>query len=248
MSHPAPKSPFVYIVGAGPGDAELLTLKAHRLLTKVAEVVIYDRLIPEDIIALIPDHVEKIYAGKSCRNHTMTQDEINQLLVQEALKQKIVVRLKGGDPFIFGRGGEEAQCLAQHHIPYEIVPGISAAAACSAIMGIPLTHRGLASGVRYITGHCQKGKDVVMDWQGLADADTTLVIYMGLANLHDIAENLMRAGLNTETPAAAIQAGTTMEQRLIVSTIAGIEEAVKLHEFQAPTLIIIGKVVSLAKS
>jgi uroporphyrin-III C-methyltransferase len=241
-----PSSPFVYIVGAGPGDLELLTLKAHRLITEVADVVIYDRLIPDDIIALIPPGTEKIYAGKSCRNHTMTQSEINALLVSEAQKNRIVVRLKGGDPFIFGRGGEEAECLLAHHVPFEIVPGISAAAACSAIMGIPLTHRGLASSVRYITGHCQKGEELSLDWRGLANSDTTLVIYMGLAHLDEIAASLIHAGLAKDTPAAAIQAGTTDAQRVLVSTIAELYEAVKTQEFISPTLIIIGKVVNLA--
>jgi uroporphyrin-III C-methyltransferase len=236
---------FVYIVGAGPGDKELLTLKAYRLITEVAEVVIYDRLIPDDIIALIPAHVEKIYAGKSCRNHTMTQDEINGVLVEEAQKGRVIVRLKGGDPFIFGRGGEEAACLAQHGIAYEIVPGISAAAACSAIMGIPLTHRGLASGVRYITGHCQKGQEIALDWRGLADPDTTLVIYMGLAKLDEIAANLIHAGLPATTPVAAIQGGTTANQRLLVSTLKHIYEEVAAGQLVSPTLIIVGKVVGL---
>ena len=239
--------PFVYIVGAGPGDKELLTLKAYRLMTEVAELVVYDRLIPDDVIALIPPHVEKIYAGKSCRNHTMTQEEINALLVEEAGKGKIIVRLKGGDPFIFGRGGEEAACLAEHGIGFEIVPGISAAAACSAVMGIPLTHRGLASGVRYITGHCQKGQKLVMDWPGLACADTTLVIYMGLANLHEITDELIKAGLDKNTPGAAIQEGTTKGQRKLISTLGDIAETLKIHEFEPPTLIIIGKVVGLAE-
>jgi len=246
--HSLPSAPFVYIVGAGPGDSELLTIKAHRLITSVAQLVIYDRLVPDEIIDLIPPHIDKIYAGKSCRNHTMTQDEINALLISEAKKNRIIVRLKGGDPFIFGRGGEEAQCLSQHHIPFEIVPGISAAAACSAVMGIPLTHRGLASSVRYITGHCQKGQELVLDWRGLANLDTTLVIYMGLANLEKIATNLIAAGLPKDTPAAAIQSATTTDQRLLIAPLYQLTNAVKTASLSSPTLIIIGKVVTLSST
>lgn len=239
------KAPFVYIVGAGPGDAELLTLKAHRLLNTVADVVIYDRLISDEIMAMIPPHIEKIYAGKSCRNHHMTQEEINHALVSEAKKGQIIVRLKGGDPFIFGRGGEEAEYLAAHDIPFEIVPGISAASACSTIMGIPLTHRGLATGVRYITGHCQKGAEMNLKWDELADPDTTLVIYMGLAKLKEITQNLMQAGLDHATPAIVIQNGTTPQQRHVAATISTIYDEVTKQQFEPPALVIIGKVVGL---
>ncbi len=239
--------PFVYIVGAGPGEKELLTVKALRLLQEEAEVVVYDRLIPEDIIALIPPHVERIYAGKSCKNHHMTQEEINACLVEQAQRNKIVVRLKGGDPFVFGRGGEEAEHLVKHAIPFEVVPGVSAAVACSAYAGIPLTHRGLASGVRFITGHQQKGEAVPLDWKGLADPQTTLVIYMGLANLKTIAENLIAHGLPTSTPCVAIQEGTTPQERRHFSSLERIAQEVEALKFKAPTLIIIGKVVAMAE-
>ena len=242
------KSPYVYIVGSGPGEAELLTLKAYRLLTEVADVVIYDRLIPEEVIALIPKHVERIYAGKSCRKHHMTQEDINALLVEQAKQNKVVVRLKGGDPFIFGRGGEEATCLVENDIPFEIVPGVSAATACSAYLGVPLTHRGLAHSVRYITGHQQKGEAVTLDWQGLANPETTLVSYMGLANIAMISEELMKHGLDADTPSAAIQDGTTANQRTCFCSLQQLAEKMKTLEFKSPTLIIIGQVVSLAKT
>ncbi|MCD6036009.1 MAG: cobA [Rickettsiales bacterium] len=240
-------SPFVSIVGAGPGDPELLTLKAHRRLQE-ADVVIYDRLISEEILKLIPSRVEKIYAGKSCRTHHMTQEEINACLVEEAGKGRRVVRLKGGDPFIFGRGGEEAETLVNARIPFEIVPGVNAADGCAAYQGIPLTHRGLATGVRFITGHQQKGEPVALDWRGLADPHTTLVVYMGLANLEEITSNLIEHGLPKDTPAAAIQEGTTVAERLHISTLQNLSLAVTALGFVPPTLIIIGKVVGLAET
>ena len=249
MMHPIkkPKAPYVYITGAGPGDAGLLTLKTYTLLKEVADVVVYDRLIPDEIMALIPEGTERIFAGKSCKKHFMTQDEINACLVGEAKKGKVVVRLKGGDPFIFGRGGEEAAFLAEHHIPFEIVPGVSAADGCAAYQGIPLTHRGLATSVRFITGHQQLGAPVPLDWKGLADPQTTLVIYMGLANLEMIADNLIKHGLPANTPAAAIQEGTLSTQRTCISQLDLLSSEVKKQEFKAPTLIIIGKVVALAE-
>lgn len=237
----------VYIVGAGPGDPELLTRKAYRLITELAEIVIYDRLIPEEIIALIPDNVERLYAGKSCREHVMTQAEINEELVRYARTGKQVVRLKGGDPLIFGRGGEEAEYLAQHGIPFEIVPGISAASGISAALGIPLTHRGLATGVHFITGHQQKGEPVHHNWKALANPDTTLVIYMGLANLDKITENLMREGLSGDTPAAAVQDGTTPMERICISTLKNIFNELKKRDFQPPATVFIGKVAGMAK-
>ena len=239
--------PYVYIVGAGPGDKELLTLKAYRLLTEVAEVVVYDRLIPDEIINMIPEGVERIYAGKSCRKHHMTQDEINACLVEQANAGKIIVRLKGGDPFIFGRGGEETETLIKHGINIEVVPGVSAATACSAVLGIPLTHRGLAHSVRYITGHQQKGQDVNLDWQGLADPQTTLVIYMGLAHIGTIAENLIKHGLDKHTPSVAIQDGTSPEQRQHFTTLDKLAAELEALAFQPPTLVVIGKVVALGR-
>lgn len=241
-----PKAPFVYITGAGPGDPGLVTLKTYGLLQKIADVVVYDRLISDEILALIPDSIEKIYAGKSCRTHHMTQDEINECLVEQAKSGKVVVRLKGGDPFIFGRGAEESEHLRKNNIPFEIVPGVNAADGCCAYSGIPLTHRGLATGVRFITGHQQKGEPAHMDWAGLAHEDTTLVIYMGLTNLENITKNLISHGLAKNTPVAAIQDGTTSNERKCFSTLENIYNDLQDKEFIPPTIIVIGKVVSLA--
>lgn len=242
-----PQPPYVYITGAGPGNPDLLTLKTHELITKIADIVVYDRLIPEAIIGLIPNNVEKTYAGKSCKKHHMTQEEINACLVEEAKNGKVVVRLKGGDPFIFGRGGEEALYLMENNIPFEIVPGVNAADGCCAYQGIPLTHRGLATGVRFITGHQQKGEAAHLDWESLADEDTTLVIYMGLTNLRDIQHNLIKHGLPANTPAAAIQEGTMKSEKVCITSLEKIFKETQKLEFQPPTLIIIGKVVSLGK-
>lgn len=240
--------PFIYIAGAGPGDAELLTMKTHRLITKVAEVVVYDRLIPDSIINLIPSHVEKVYAGKSCRQHHMTQEEINNCLVEHAKSGKIVVRLKGGDPFIYGRGGEEALHLLENKIPFEIVPGVNAADGCAAYMGIPLTHRGIASSVRFITGHQQKGQPMNLDWPGLANEDTTLVIYMGLTHLEELANNLMKHGLSPGTPCVSISNGTTEKQAACFAPLSEIYAKANAANLVAPTISIIGKVVGLSKS
>ncbi|MDA0781443.1 MAG: uroporphyrinogen-III C-methyltransferase [Rickettsiales bacterium] len=234
------------MVGAGPGDAGLLTVKAFCLINEIADIVIYDRLISEEILSLIPDSVERIYAGKSCRKHVMTQDEINSALVAEAKKGKIVVRLKGGDPFIFGRGGEEVEYLIQHDIPFEVVPGVNAADGCSAYCGVPLTHRGLATGVRFVTGHKQKGEEVNLDWKGLACPDTTLVLYMGLTNLDGITDNLIKNGLDKDTPAVAIQEGTTKNQRSCFSTLENIYKDACEMDLKPPTLVIVGKVVGLS--
>lgn len=235
----------VSIVGAGPGDPELLTLKAHRLLRE-AEAVVYDRLVSNDILALIPSGAVRIFAGKSCRRHTMTQEEINATLLALARRKQRVVRLKGGDPLTFGRGSEEAEFLARHGIAFEIVPGITAASGCAAYAGIPLTHRGLSSGVRYITGHRQENGALSLNWTSLADPDTTLVFYMALNTTEEIARELIAAGLPASTPAAAISDGTTQRQERIVATLGTI--APLLKEMQPPATLIIGKVVALAGS
>ena len=240
------KKPFVYIVGAGPGDPELMTVKSRRLIDEVADVVVYDRLISDETINSIPKNVEKIYAGKSCRQHVMTQEEINECLVSEAKKGKIIVRLKGGDPFIFGRGREEVEALINANIDFEVVPGVNAADGCAAYSNIPLTHRGLATGVRFITGHQQKGEAIEFDWKGIADPNTTLVIFMGLANLSKIANNLISNGLDKDTPVAFIHRGTTEEEKTYFSNLDKMIETVEKYNIKPPTIIIIGKVVSLA--
>jgi uroporphyrin-III C-methyltransferase/precorrin-2 dehydrogenase/sirohydrochlorin ferrochelatase/uroporphyrin-III C-methyltransferase len=236
----------VYIVGAGPGDPELLTLKARRLLTE-ADTVVYDLLVSQPILDMIPADATRVFAGKAARNHHMPQEDINALLVSQAQAGRKVVRLKGGDPFIFGRGSEEAAFLAAHGVPFEIVPGITASQGCSAYAGIPLTHRGLAQGVHFVTGHCQEGKDLELNWKTLADPDVTLVIYMGLTNIQRIRDELVAAGLAQETPAAAIRNGTTPRQETMLTTLGGLPDCVERAQLKSPTLIVIGKVVALAR-
>jgi len=236
--------PTVYLVGAGPGDPELLTLKALRLLRE-AEVVVYDRLISQDVLDLIPKGTARIYAGKASGDHARPQDETNDLLVKLARAGHRVVRLKGGDPFIFGRGSEEALYLARYGVPCEVVPGITAAAGCAASVGMPLTHRGLATSVRFVTGHCCAGRPLDLNWASLADPNTTLVVYMGLAHISEIACRLIEAGLPADTPAAAVANGTLSDERLVVATLATLADQVQLASFPAPVLFVIGRVVEV---
>ena len=233
----------VYLVGTGPGDPELLTVKALRLIQS-ADVVIYDRLVSKGILEQIPAGVSQIYVGKKTGNHTLPQDEINQLLLNLADTERTIVRLKGGDPFIFGRGSEEALILAQHGIKFEIVPGITAASACTTYAGIPLTHRGLSQGIQIVTGHSQADKPLELDWVSLADENKTTVIYMGLANIELISNKLIKAGLDENTPAAAIQNGTTGKQHRVLTTLSKLAD--DTAELQAPVIFVIGQVVSLA--
>jgi len=238
-------NPIVYLVGAGPGDPDLLTVKALRLIQH-ADVIVYDRLVSKDILDLIPAGIQRVYVGKSSGQHHMGQDEINKLLCTLAKTKRNIVRLKGGDPFIFGRGSEEAQYLVQHDVAFEYIPGITAAAACSAYAGIPLTHRGVARSVRLITGHCKSDQPLELNWASLADTQTTLVFYMGLANLNQLREELINAGLPATTPAAAIENGTTQAQRRCISTLKDLPEAIQNMAIQSPALIIIGEVVNFA--
>jgi uroporphyrin-III C-methyltransferase/precorrin-2 dehydrogenase/sirohydrochlorin ferrochelatase/uroporphyrin-III C-methyltransferase len=235
----------VALVGAGPGDPELLTVKALRLIGE-AEVVVFDRLVSPEVLALIPPGTSRVYAGKAMGDHALVQDEINELLVGLARSGRRVVRLKGGDPLVFGRGSEEALHLARQGIPFEVVPGISSASGCATYAGIPLTHRGLATGVQFVTGHARDGRPLDHDWKKLADPATTLVFYMGLTSLPVIARELMAAGLPAETPAAAIENGTTQRQRRVLGTLATLPSAVGEARLKAPTLIVIGRVVALA--
>ncbi|UEM06336.1 uroporphyrinogen-III C-methyltransferase [Skermanella rosea] len=237
--------PRVHLVGAGPGDPDLLTVKALRLI-QAAEVVVYDRLVPRKILDMIPPSARRIFVGKAPRNHSLPQEDINLLLVDLARGGKRVVRLKGGDPFIFGRGSEEALTLAAHGVPFEVVPGVTAAAGCGAYAGIPLTHRGLATGVRFVTGHCRNDGEPDHDWRGMADPDTTLVFYMALANLGMIRRELVAAGLDPATPAAAVSGGTTDAQRSVVATLGTLPEILARQPPAPPCLIIIGRVVALA--
>ena len=235
-------TPWVYLVGAGPGDPELLTLKAARVLEQ-ADAVVYDRLVSDAVLDLVPRGAMRVYVGKAMGAHHLGQGEINELLLRLARPGRVVVRLKGGDPFIFGRGSEEASHLARHSVPFVIVPGITAASGCAAAAGIPLTHRGLATGVRFLTGHCCDGRGLDLDWQGLADLETTLVVYMGLANLPEISARLIAAGLPPAMPAVAIEKGTTADQRVCEATLADLPATVTSAGLAAPVLVIIGRVV-----
>ena len=238
-------SSCVYLVGAGPGDPELLTRKAYRVLQN-ADAVVYDRLVSQDIVDIVPPGCTRIFVGKASGNHTLPQDEINELLVKMARTNHSVVRLKGGDPYIFGRGSEEAMHLSRHQVCFEIIPGITAAAGISASTGIPLTHRGLATGVRFVTGHGKGDEELDLDWRSLADGSTTLVIYMGLAKLPELSRRLIEAGLSPDTPAAAVANGTTAQQRQCVSTLEQLPIALQDIDFTPPVLCLIGRVVSLA--
>ena len=239
------KAGHVYLVGAGPGDPDLLTVKAMRALSQ-ADVVVYDRLVSREVLEFVPQESRLISVGKSPRCHPFPQAEINRVLVREAMRGHTVVRLKGGDPFIFGRGSEEATELAAAGLKVEVIPGITAAQGCSAVAGIPLTHRGLASGVRFVTGHCRDDRPLELDWDGLADPDTTLVVYMGAANIAQISDQLTASGLPRQTPVLAINNGTTPREKRLVSTLASIARETENAEFSGPILFIIGRVVSLA--
>ncbi len=237
---------MVHLVGAGPGDPDLLTVKAVRLLEE-ADVVVYDRLVSPDILALVPPGAARIHVGKATNRHTLPQDEINELLVKLARKGRRVVRLKGGDPFVFGRGSEEAEYLLAHGVRFEVVPGITAASGCAAAAGIPLTHRGLANGVHLVTGHGKDDEELDIDWDALADPDTTIVVYMGLANMATVSTRLIAAGLAAATPAAAISGGTTPRQTVCHTTLGGLPEAVARAALEPPCLLVIGRVVALAE-
>ncbi len=237
---------IVYLVGAGPGDPDLLTVKALRLLQD-ADVIVYDRLVAPEIMDLIPKGIARIAVGKAPGQHCMPQEQINELLVNLARRSRHIVRLKGGDPFIFGRGSEEALTLRQAGIRFEVVPAVTAAAAATAYAGIPLTHRAMSRGVRLLTGHLREDEALELDWQRLADPQATLVIYMGLSNLGFIVERLIEAGLAADTPAAVIQEGSTPRQRSVFATLVDLPQAVNKAALHSPVAIVIGETVSLAQ-
>ncbi|HEY0892498.1 MAG TPA: uroporphyrinogen-III C-methyltransferase [Cellvibrio sp.] len=232
----------VWLVGAGPGDAELLTVKALRAIN-TADIIFYDYLVSDDIRALFPKNVPAHYVGKAKNQHSIAQEDLNQLLVKQAQLGLTVCRIKGGDPFVFGRGGEELLELRTAGIEAEVIPGITSASGCSTYADIPLTHRGLAQGCTFVTGHAEKSLDV--NWSALAQLNHTLVFYMGLTRADEIAAKLLAGGLAADTPVAIIENGCRKDQRDIISTLQEFPAAVLREQVQSPALIIVGEVVRM---
>jgi uroporphyrin-III C-methyltransferase len=233
----------VALVGSGPGDAELLTIRALRFIEQ-ADVAIYDRLVSDEIMALLPPNCERFYVGKEQAKHCVPQGKINELLVQYAQQGRKVLRLKGGDPFIFGRGGEEADYLLQNGISCHLCPGITAASGCTTYAGIPLTHRGVAQGCTFITGHMQNDGQLNLPWQSLSCSTQTVVFYMGINTLPSITEQLIKHGRDANTPAALIRNGTQADQQVFRGKISSLADLVVKHNITPPTLIVIGDVVN----
>ncbi len=241
-------SGIVYLVGAGPGDPKLITMRAVELI-KSADVVLYDRLVSKKIISMIPKKADKVYVGREVGDDYKHQDATNQMMIKYAKSHKHIVRLKGGDPFIFGRGGEEAEYLRKHKIRFEIIPGITSGIGSAVYCGIPLTHRKYSSSVVFVTGHedPQKSKEQVK-WKALAKSTDTIVIMMGLSRIGVISKNLIAGGLGKNTPVAVIQNGTSKNQRMIIGTLANIADKIRQNKITPPSIIIIGDVVKLHKT
>jgi uroporphyrin-III C-methyltransferase/precorrin-2 dehydrogenase/sirohydrochlorin ferrochelatase len=240
------QSGHVALVGAGPGDPGLLTLRALRVLNE-ADVILHDRLVSAEVLDLARRDAQRIEVGKEAGNHHATQEQIHALLLQHARAGRRVVRLKGGDPFVFGRGGEELEFLHSHGIAYEVVPGVTAALACAAYSGVPLTHRDHAHSVQFVTAHCRESLDA-LDWKALAAPRQTLAIYMGVAHLGTLRERLLAAGRTADTPVAAIENGTRTDQRVIVSSIDRLADLAQLHALRSPSLLIVGEVAAFART
>ncbi len=238
----------VYLVGAGPGDPKLITLRAVELL-KIADVVLYDRLVSKKILAMVPKKAKKVYVGRDVGDDYLHQESTNDLTVKYAKTNKNIVRLKGGDPIIFGRGGEEAEYLKKKKIKFEIIPGITSGIGSATYAGIPLTHRKFASSVVFVTGHedLQKSEDKVR-WKKLAKSVDTIVIMMGLSRIGIICKQLIEGGMNKKTPVAVIQEGTTPQQKMITGNVSNISKLVTQKKIRPPSIIIIGKVVNLSKT
>ncbi|ERS82912.1 uroporphyrinogen-III C-methyltransferase [Halomonas sp. PBN3] len=235
----------VAIIGAGPGDPGLLTLRALSLIEQ-ADCLVYDRLVSREVLALASPRARRFYVGKASRCHALTQDETNALLVRLAREGRRVVRLKGGDPYIFGRGGEEAEVLIEHGVGFRVVPGITSAQGCAAYGGFPLTHRDYAQSVTFVTGHCKGDGDLALNWASLAAPHQTTVFYMGLANAELIRRELQRNGLPADHPVALVERGTTPEQRRVITCLGELVETIEREELRPPTLIVVGEVVRLA--
>ncbi|HHT7236653.1 uroporphyrinogen-III C-methyltransferase [Bacillus sp. JJ927] len=232
----------VYIVGAGPGDPDLITVKGLKCIEK-SDVILYDRLVNKELLSYAKPEADLIYCGKLPNYHTMKQETINTFLIKYAKKGKVVTRLKGGDPFVFGRGGEEAEALAKQSIPFEIIPGISAGIAAPAYAGIPVTHRDASASFAVVTGHRKEGAKEEVKWESLAKGVDTLAVYMGVSNLPYICEQLIKHGKDQSTPAAIIEWGTTSMQRTVTATLGTIVDVAKKEQIQNPSMIVIGEVV-----
>jgi uroporphyrin-III C-methyltransferase len=241
--HPTPRTGTVYLIGSGPGALDLLTLRAAKLIGE-ADAIVYDNLIADGVLDLVRADAEQIYVGKESSKHTVPQEELNLLLVRLAREGKKVIRLKGGDPFIFGRGGEEIETLFEFGIPFEVVPGVTAAAGCAAYAGIPLTHRDHAQTVTFATGHLKDGS-INLDWPALARPKQTVVFYMGVGGIREICHQMIAHGLPGSHPAAVVQNGTSVRQRVLTADLATLPGKVEAAGITSPALIIVGTVVSL---